>query len=894
MIDYPLALSNNYIEKTANDTILGTLRDLFVRKNLDLGENKTDSSQDWGTDFYIEVINKDVKRELLFLIQCKGTNGNVTIKNDDTFSFQMSIRHANYYYYELSEPLIFFVCDIRTKIVYWYPVQTDHSLEDRIKEQVKSGKESLQVYIPASNTLCLENFERFLADLENSRRTQIHKNKIKINTTANYDEIYKIGNELNIIDAFDKILDSYQGINVFPTFIINKILSFIGRGTSLYGENLTTNNESLYDLFQNLSLKKNQISLQKKGELYKNVEDIQKKLHRILDFFELNLITHIEWRGTGNKEARRLCVHDLFLSGNCQCERCTYKKLNLLKTEKLLNTPLPNANAESRLKKAYAHFLMNDYEQSYSQYSSLLKEIKITDNPGIYIVAKYNLLQLKNHFNNTYTPNSAEILKELENQNFILDEILIPGYLHDVLTLIKENRLVPNSVLAVDNTLTDIRNMWTNDQLGGSSSNSFDRILVIDFLRAYNFIEFNLLIYNEYKEFETLVNKTMEGIFALYSIKNSSSSKYEHFEYTIIDMWLFHAEPKYVHRLIKKYRLKSVKLESAETVCDQLSLYIDNLLLSAELIRQRFDEKNHSHNRKIARIVENYLLIISMIEIDEESRNILLNKYLTLAEKLNHWYFTALEYLIFFLDNIQMISAENLKKIIQIMITHERYNSDTFGLAVARYCEKFPNGETLENELKILFSTDKFNADDFCKNNKFSALVSIIPKLTRRTQNRIKKGILNKLHKNFSTSIYYSYTVYDIIDFDGALLQKYIDRTPDYTQEPYSRNFLGTRKELRNYHLDRLISLIFKFDLEFTAEIRSLSCRAADRDYYDWLMNMETYNYDNFNIYWVLYNKTTYYLKAFRKCKKLQAQLAAGLKENYIEGVAKVYLAITS
>lgn len=894
MSDKPLEMSKNYIEKTANEKILGTLRDLFVLKNLDLGENKTDSSQDWGTDFYIEVINKQIKRELLFLIQCKGTNGNISIKNDNTFSWQMSIRHANYYYHELSEPLIYFVCDIQTKIVYWYPVQIDHNLEDRIKEQIKLDIQSLQVYIPASNVLCEENFERFLADLEISRRTQIHKNKIKINNTSNYDEILKIGSELNIIDAFDKILNHYQGINVFPTYIIDKILSFLGRGTSLYGETLTTNNGILFDLFENLKLKNNKIFLNKKITFYNNVADIQKKLHRILDFFELNLITHIEWRGTAQKPADRLCVHDLFFNGKCQCERCTYKKLNLRKTEKLLNSSPADMEFESRLKKAYSLFLMNEYERSYRQYSSLLKEIRITEHPGVYIVAKYNLQQLKIHFNNNLTPNRAEILEELENQNFILDEILIPGYFHDVLKLIKENRLVPNSILTVDDTLTEIRNMWNSDQLGGSSNNSFDRTLVIDFLRAYNFIEFNLLIYNEYKEFETLVSKTLEGIFALYSIQNASSSKYKHFGHTIINMWLFHADPRQAHRLIKKYRLKILALESTKTVCNELSMYCSNLIASADLILQRFKDKNHSHNRKIARIIENYLLILSMIQTDDESRNILLSKYITLVQKLDHWYFTAFEYLSFFLDNVQNITSENLKKIILLMVKHERYTYDTFTLAVSRYCEKYPDGRTLEIELKSLFAVEKFNHEDFCKNNKFSALVFLIPKLTKPTQNRIKKGILNKLHKNFSTSIYYSFTVYDIIDFDAALLEKYIESTPDYTQEPYSRNFLGTRKELRNYHLDRLISLIFKFDLEFTSEIRSLSCRAAGSDYYDWLMNMETYNYENFNIYWVLYNKTAYYLKAFRKCKILKAHLEAGLKENYIEGVAKVYLAITS
>jgi hypothetical protein len=895
MIEKSGNLSNRYIEKTANEAITSSLRNLFLLKDLELGENKTDSSQDWGIDYYIEVFNKETKRELLFLIQCKGTNGNINLKKDNTFSFQISIRHANYFYYELSEPLIFFVCDIQTKKVYWYAIQLDHQLEDKIITQTSLKVDSLQVNISALNILNKENFERFLADLENSRKAQIHKNKIKINNTSNYDEIYKIGNELNIIDAFDKILDYYQGINVFPTHIINKILAFISRRTSLYGENLTTDNENLFNLFQNLSLKNNQLFLKKKKLRFEKVVDIQNKLHRIMEFFELNLITHIEWRGTHEKETTRICVHDLFLSSKCQCERCTYKKLNLLKTEKILKTSLLNANFENKLKKAYCFFLMNDYEQAYSQYSSLLKEIRITDNPGTYIVVKYNLLQLKIHINNNaFSQNRSEILKELEDQNFILDEILMPGYFHDVLKLIKENRLVPDSILTADNTLTDIRNMWLNDQLGGSSSNNFDRTLIIDFLRTYHFIEYNLLIYNEYREFEILVNKMLEGIFALYSINNPISSRYEHFGYTIIDMWLFHGESRHIQKLIKKYRLKSLKLEFSNTVFKRLSSYISNLTASAKIIKQRFIEKNHSHNRKIARIIENYLLIISMIETDDESKNILLDKYLTLIEKLDHWYFTSFEFLHFFLDNVQNINSENLKKIIHLMITHERYTYDTFALAVDIYCEKFQNGRTLENELKSLFSITRFNPEDFCKRNKFSALLFIIPKLTKPTQNRIKNGILKRLHANFSKSIFYSFTVYDIIGYDSALFQKYIEDTPDYTKEPYSRGFLGSKKELRNYHLDKLISLVYKFDLEFTGEIRSLSSKAAGRDYYDWLMNIDNFNYQNFNIYWVLYNKTAYYLKAFRKSKILQVHLAAGLKENYIEGVAKVYLAITS
>ncbi|MFD2943274.1 DUF4365 domain-containing protein [Flavobacterium notoginsengisoli] len=893
MIDKQSVPSNRYIEKTANDTITRSLRDLFLLKHRELGENKTDSSQDWGIDYYIEVFDKETKRELLFLIQCKGTNGNLNFKKDNTFSFQMSIRHANYFYYELSEPLIFFVCDIQSTKVYWYPVQLDHQLEDRIITQTNSNIESLKVNISTFNILNEENFERFLTDLENSRKSQIHKNKLKINNTSNYDFIYQSVKQLNIVDAFVKILDLYRGINVFPTFIINKIFAFISIRTSLSGDILTTDNEIFFDFFQNLNLSENTISFSTKFTKYKNVDDLENKLLRIIEFFELNLINHIDWQGPAEKEQTRICVHDLFISNDCKCERCTYKKLDLVKTSELLEAQNNNLKQEDKLKKAYSFFLMSDYEKSFREYSSLLKEISRNDNPGIYITAKYNLLQLKTLIsNNVFSSSREEILKELDKQNFVLDEIILPGYFHDFLKLTKENRLVPNSVLSIDSILTDIQNMWLEDQLGGSSNNSFSRTIITEFLRTYYFIEYNLLIYNEYREFEILVNKLLEGIFAMHSIKNPISSKYGNFETTIIDMWLFHAEPAHVQKLLKKYRVKSIKLAADDSLLERLSLYIDNLTASASLIESEFVEKNHSHNKKISRIIENYLLIISAVKIEDESRNILLNKYLILIVKLNHWYFTSFEYLHVFLNTVSNISTENLQKIIAFVISYEKYNYGTFSLAVTIYAAKFPKGQLLENELKSILSIKKFNPEDFYHRNKFSGLISIIPKLTDTTQNRIRNYAAEKLHVDFRSSNFFSFTILDIIEYDAVLMQQYIDATPDYTKEPLSTAFFYGKKETRNYYLEKLISLFFKFDLEFTEQIRSLSSKALDQEYYNWLMNLNGFDYTKFNSYWVLYNKSSYYMKAFKGSPMLQKHLAAALKENYIEGVAKVYLEI--
>jgi hypothetical protein len=892
-------LSKKYIEKTANDTITGTLRDLFIAKNLELGENPTTSSQDWGTDFYIEVFNQETKRELLFLIQCKGTGKSPVVKKDKTFSFQMSLRHANYFYYELSEPLMFMVCDVQKKYVYWYSVQLDRQMENKIVQQVKLEKESLQVSIPSENILNAENFERFLAELEESRKVQIHKHNSRIKLKANYTTLKTNLEGLNIIDAIDKLLDLFEGISVFSTYMISEMYPFNnGINTSLnrsyarvYAETLSTNNDDLFDFIDNLEVRENKFYLKDTNVDYASVSNFQDKASRIMSFFSVNWITHLDWTGASKKSTKRICIHHLFTSNGCNCERCSYKKLNLTKTVELLSVEDNSLKLEHRLRKAYTYYLMADLEKSYREYKALINEVSINKNPGIYIVAKYNLLQLKKLVEGSLFGSARqEILQELENETFVLDEMLIPDYYLDIFKLIKENKFVDAAIWEVDNKLTEIQKLWFSDQFGGSSKNSYSRNLIIEFLRAYNFVEYNLLIHYEYREFEILVNKSLEGMIALYSLLNPASSKYDHFGYTIIDMWLFHAESKQVKHSLIKYRVQSLNLEFENVVFDRLNLYIVNLINSATIITDNFRDSNYTHNDKIQRIIQNYLLIISVVNLDSVKKNLLLSKYLHLVETLDEWYFTCFDSLNDFLNYKNDVSTENLERTIGLMISHKHYHHDVFTSSINLYTKKFKGAIEIENAVKKVLQIDNFNAEDFCNGNNFSNLIFLIQHLTSETRETIKADIKSRLNENFDDNVFYIFCIYNVIDYNKELFDKYLDLTPDYTIKQTGHEFLSGKKEQKNYHLDKTINLMFKFDLEFTPEIRALSSRAIDKVYYDWLMDIDGFDYSKFNLYWILYYKTEAYFKAFRKSGKLKSKIASGLKEQYIEGVAKVLI----
>ena len=825
---------------------------------------------------------------MLFLLQCKGVNKTPKIlKGENSFSFTMKLRHANYFFHELTEPLVFMVCDITEEKVFWYSVQLDTQLKNKIIEQASLGKKTLQVKIQAENILNEDNFERFLEDLKESQKAQLHKKREHLNLKASYDEVNIIFKELNAVEGILKFFEMFEGINVFPTFIINKIKIFTGERGNLYSEILSTDNEKFYDFIDNLYVK-GEIFHLKNGDVdYASLTDFQDKIRHILNFFKVNWITHITWCGKSKKTNNRICVHDLFISKRCDCERCSYNRLNFSRAIELLNTEDESVANEYRLRKAYTYYLISDYEKSFKELKKIITNVTISKTPGLYIVAKYNLLQLKKlakwgYFNNV----GYEIHKELEEETFALDEILMPNYFLDIFKRISENEFVNNAVWDIDNKLNEIQKNWRSDQFGGSSNNSYARNLIVDFLRAYNFVEYNHLIYNDYREFEVMVNKTLEGIFALYAINNPASSKYDHFGYTIIDMWLFHAEPRQIKHLLSKYRLKSLNMEFSDIEFERLNEYINNLINSIPIITQNFKNENFTHNDKIKKIIQNYLLIIGVANLPENKKNILLNRYLLLIETIGEWYFTSFDYLETFLNYAGDINLENLEKIISILISHNHYNHDVFSTTIDIYSKKFDDVEQLENALKKIFTIEEFISDDFCDRNKFSDLIFMINRLTRETKESIKIDIQKRLNENFDSELFYAFSIFGVLDFNDSLMKKFLDLTPDLTKKQTGSELLTGRKELKNYHLDKVINLMFHFDKEFTQEIRALSSRAVDKEYYDWIMNIDNYDYSNFNSYWILHYQTESYFKAYRKSAKLKEEIINSLKKKCIEGVA--------
>ncbi|CEJ72037.1 hypothetical protein BN1195_04394 [Chryseobacterium oranimense G311] len=886
---------NKHIRKDANNLLTNELRDLFFKKDMMLGEHPSTADEDMGIDFFFEVLDENnCKHLFLFYNQNKGTDEEIKIiktktnKNFGKISFPLSIRHAEYFYYELEESLIFTLCDIKSKKIYWYDIQNDSTLPNRIAEQINANKKSIQIYIPSENILNEDSFDKLLDEIKYSKINQIRKKRIlSENIEADYSKIKNDTEDKNIIDKIDYTLKLFDGIKVLPTNVICQLYPFRGTEYNTYINEfeLYTDNEEFFDFMDNIDVVDNEFELKSKEVL---VENQKEKLKNIISFLQVNHIEHIRWRGKNRKE--QVCVHKLYQYGKCDCERCNLERLNIKRTKIKLEETIPLTTNYEKLRRGYTYYLLGDYKKSIEVFLNIYNEAEISKNPVIYTVSTYNLMKLRRLLKfSYYEDDKKDILNKISHINFNIDEPLInrkAPYFLDVFRGIKERWFYEDIKDDIENSFTEIQKLHFNDKYGGwNSHNGYDK-LRSTFLRFTTYLEHNFIIFNHNSEFKNLSKKVLESIFALYTLNNPLSDKYKKFDWNIIEMWIFNVEEDYSKFLLRKYGIKNIEIEGNLMILERMNELVENLIDSNEYIN---DLNGLFKPLRIEKTLSKIVLITSLLDIDFNEKKKIITSVVNLCKILENKHSIPFDKLVEFVEiNEKEIDKNLTKEIIDLFFLdeHERFG---FGRILNIYSEKSSETE-IENLIKSLLKVENLKDIEIDLSNRYlGKLFYSFTFLNDNYKDLIKNKIIEKLNKEFDDKLYNLVAIYDLIGFDDKLFQKFILTIPDKSNLD-NDNYPFRSSE--NFRLGQAMNLIFKYNIDITDEIKSLAKKSHPDyfEYYCWLMDIDNYDYTKFNPYWILEHQTVHYFNRFKKSPKLKDEISKSLKENYVEGIAKIYI----
>lgn len=886
----PPKLHNDEIERQANNLLNDTLSELFRNKNYKLVDNES-GKREIGTDFYYQVVDRETLiDEISFVNQNKGKNAIVKPNKDTDFiSYPLkSLRHPFSWYHKVSEPFVFTLCDIVSNKIYYYFIQNDDTIPNRINEQKNKNVKNFQVYIPKDNVLNEENFDKFLEEIRIARVKQVEKlhGNLFESHKSDYSVFRKQTEGLHIIDKLYYIIEKFECIKVIPKNILSEILYYtFGKGTYVGDMSISTDNEELYNLVKSIHVDRRKESYR----IFDNqtfVEKQEEKLKSIISFFLVNAIKHIFFRGRLLEEGNRFCVHNLFLSGTCNCERCTFERLDIKRTEYLLKQNKPNYSGYEKLRKGYASFLFGDVEKSIDILLDVYNNEDKNKNPITYLTAKLNLLELKQlcessfHFDDEIKMKFIGV-EDKSEEKFILDNA---QHFLDIYKTLRDFRFVYRNIVYIDNLLFELQKTRLNDKQGGWTSDNQLFDLESNFVRVHNFFEFNFIILNQYQEYEQLCRKILEGFLVIFTLKNPDYDKYK-FDFKIIEMWLFYVKNKDAVFLLNKYGIKNITIEDPSLILKQFNIYIDNLIKSNTSI-----EKNKGNYRMVQRLsntIQNFCLILSKVEIDDVSLNVLFSKVLNFIRinKTERLSLVADLMKIVFVKEYS-ISKGNLLEFIKLGIENNLRIPNS-SLLAKYYFEK----ATVEEILDVITSINNVsNFEDIGLNNKDSYFKYWygLSFLDDDLQNVFKQKVINELETNFNPELFDMAVIFDTItpQLDDKFLGKFIEGIPDLSRNE-GRDAFGSPE---NFRLDQVINIFYKLEFPFEKLEKYIDYNVSSKkDYYNWLLHLDTFDYSKFNPYWLIGNNLKYYVKAFKKSKPLLDYLKKYLKKNYDSEIAKFY-----
>ena len=643
---------------------------------------------------------------------------------------------------------------------------------------------------------------------------------------------------------------------------------------------LSTDNKELIDFFNAVEISENNIIITNPA-FYKGVKDYQNKIKAVLSRLTNNLIFNLTDSNNRNRIDIRLSKKEL-----CDCPKCSYRKLRFKHSFDTINT-YTDSNKDL-LESAYVNYLIGNY---ISAAEILLRAVKVFNQSKLYtleFIARYNLVRLRQYLRNNHSGSSSSnnLVDEIKQINLEQEAIRLSDKKNkSIIDFIRQHDFYNSARDKIQESTSKIIDQYYNQLKGDWSSNSEVWKLINEYAQLVSFLQDNYIIYEEFREFKDVFAIFLEGIIASHSITSPHSSSLEFIDDWVFKQIIMFGDAKSINKLYNRYGRRKLQYSKTSSHGESFLELIDNYF-SIDGIEKSFQDNCENNNRQFWNhfnsVFTNILTLVSICDFDSKFHNSFMQKVLTFFELESH------------------IRHQN-----RLYVDH-----------YLRRCSEHLNNDILQNLFQLGFENSIFQENDY-----FETLVDISTKRKVRfditeTQftllndisdyttlvhiwllisnidykNRIVKIIHEKLENQFNFSLFYMAALYEVIELEKGLLQTAInDAIPKQNHGSFEKAFFGV-KENRFNKVDQLLNLCFKSEIE--TNTNQFSPFKALDDYYEWLIDMDGFNYRKFKREWIGKYPTKFYFRRMYNCKKVRRKLNGILKKDFNSGLEKDYVNI--
>jgi PIN domain len=720
--------------------------------------------------------------------------------------------------------------------------------------------------------LALDNLGAPRYEKKTERRRDKIKNTILIDTSKPILE--------QIFDYIDKRFDK---LYIIPKKLFVNHRPFILADTIEYSDTpftLITDNEELFNFFTHITVVDGVVYSDVPG-LIKSPEDEQ-KVKTVYRTLINNCLFNVAYKT--EKETAIVYTEQV---DTCNCPLCSYRRLDFVRILKQDTLPQPPDNPTLQtLRNAYGQYKIGNFYEAAKILQNLFEERKNKPDLLLYIIG-FNLSHIAPFLRNLYFEEREVRKLGDELMGFDLETLYsscktdakdkeIIDYIHHKLFI----RHPFYSMYEKVNTITD----HFYGQNTGFNDNT--KQLMEDYQVVDAFLSQNSIIYDLYSEFDSLNHMFTQGLLASYGCNAYLGGKLEQFSDPTLEKLILSGNASRTEKYLFRFKLAQLKYAPSDNINTRITTIFENLLDNLELIIETYEAKAehkiHFFWENLSDIIYSLLSIAGMLKLETNAVDSIARKSLPLLDKQDHIrYFDLLKHIRFFLvSKKDVLQPDILRSYFINAIKNSGFDSVSYFETLTSIINKRGIAVDLpDNEFEFVrqLFLDRNKTDD--NSMKWQSINYIFSTITSEAQKKeISDYVDYALSVRFEQGKYYLASITDMLPGYKKYLDQYITEIERIVatgplQRPFDRQDFYFDPRIDNFY-----NLYFRFNLPIPESIKSQIPTLGI--YYEWLNDMDNFDYSKFNTKWLSTHFTKYFKWKFRQCLRLKQHLIDLIKED--------------
>jgi len=724
---------------------------------------------------------------------------------------------------------------------------------------------------------------------------------ISYTRVANSAFTFKATRKKNVLDSLLHVFnDLYPEITFIPVHILRKLYPFASNeNEEAYYDKFAMNyvSEDLFNFFKNVKIEEDGAISYVDEALFSNIRNYGEKIKIVLNRLTRNCIYEVRSR----KSNRSISV---FYNPKIHygCLVSSFNKMNL---QAVLTDMVPPKYSPPivLLKYAYINVQVGNYTMANSIYEEICEKVLLEKKPKslliLYFIAKYNQKHLSNFLGNLFAVEDVnyELINRLKAIDPFDEALKLKTHTdYNLLTFIASGEFFTESFQKIIELAAKLKENHHSRLRGGWSSNQLIWELAEEFARLDAFVNLNFIIYDTYSNFKKLFEHVIDGIFASYAQANGRD---DHFD-SIDDYWILkiiiYGDVKAMKQLASYYNISSVKYTPSSNSDENFVVLFRNLIGNQDkLVISKtigISSANLQFERIYAVFFSNTLYLAGLLEMDAKKINEigdLIFTYIKASGEFGHD--TASALVMFFKSNSKKLTTRKKDSILKFLILNHSWKTSGIIHAIVSGYKKGLLNLTPNQVTHLLFQHHQVCL--VCGHSHADSLIQLLyEKGTKLVQDLVRNEITAHLKREFSFEIYYLASLHQIIPFDLSVLANQIKQYKIPKNIKTSNAFFSDRLIFSIPIINEILNLAFQNRVDTKSKLFAKFMRVSL--YYKWLLNMDRFNYKQFDIQWALHYHTIYFLEKMSQSEKLKTWIRAYLMRKNHEGLERLLLKITN